>query len=341
MQPNIDYYRVRAGGMKVYDVQYSLASNGNSPYLGKTVSLKGFVTASTKPYDLGYLYIQDADGGPWSGIWCVGSGITQMLREEEVQVSGLVEETYGMTRINVSTISRTGGRRAIVPTILNPSDSASKVNFGWEAHEGCYVRLQDPNQAKLYVSSPNLNFGDYAVSQNVGAGYWRRTMVMAGRQSATAFGSLYVQLVSDLRYDTVDGEMFVDPILVSDTMNMDALEGILFYGFSNFRVLPRNNDDFVGINVSLDSTALVRSTVGLPALEAASLLAYPNPTADLLQLDGPAGTWVLRDLQGRQIMQGRRDEGPGQVDLSELASGAYLLTMDSGGLRTTYRVVKQ
>jgi hypothetical protein len=341
VQPNTDYYRVRAGGMKVYDVQYSLASNGNSPYLGKTVSLKGFVTASTKPYDLGYLYIQDADGGPWSGIWCVGSGITQMLREEEVQVTGLVEEYFGMTRINVSTISRTGGRRAIVPTILNPSDSASKVNFGWEANEGCYVRLQDPNQAKLYVSNTNLNFGDFAVSQNVGAGYWRRTMVMAGRQSATAFGSLYVQLVSDLRYDTVDGEMFVDPILVSDTMNMDALEGILFYGFSNYRVLPRNNDDFVGINVALDSTALVRSTVGMPALEAASLLAYPNPTADHLQLDGPAGTWVLRDLQGRQIMQGRRDQGPSQVDLSPLASGAYLLTMDSGGLRTTYRVVKQ
>ena len=203
------------------------------------------------------------------------------------------------------------------------------------------MRLQDPNQAKLYVSSPNLNFGDYAVSQNVGAGYWRRTMVMAGRQSATAFGSLYVQLVSDLRYDTVDGEMFVDPILVSDTMNMDALEGILFYGFSNYRVLPRNNDDFVGINVALDSTALVRSTVGLPALEPASLWAYPNPTADHLQLDGPAGTWVLRDLQGRPIMQGRWDQGPSQVDLSSLASGVYLLTMDSGGLRTTYRVVKQ
>jgi len=40
-------------------------------------------------------------------------------------------------------------------------------------------------------------------------------------------------------------------------------------------------------------------------------------------------------------MQGSRDQGPSQVDLSPLASGAYLLTMDSGGLRTTYRVVKQ
>ena len=339
-QPNTDYYSVRAGGMKVYDVQYSLASNGNSPYLGKTVSLKGFVTASTKPYDLGYLYIQDADGGPWSGIWCVGSGITQMLREEEVQLTGLVEETFGMTRINVSTISRTGGRRAIVPTILNPSDSASKVNFGWEAHEGCYVRLQDPNQAKLYVSSPNLNFGDFAVSQNVGAGYWRRTMVMAGRQSATAFGSLYVQLVSDLRYDTVDGEMFVDPILVSDTMNMDALEGILFYGFSNYRVLPRNNDDFVGINVALDSTALVQSTVGLPVCGVPSVTVFPNPTANILVLEGSDAVYTLLDLQGRVVLHGRHKEGRNELDLSGLASGNYLLRVEHALGATTYRVSK-
>ncbi|MEN9431689.1 MAG: hypothetical protein RL206_608, partial [Bacteroidota bacterium] len=71
-QPNFDYYTVRTGGMKVYDIQYSLASNGNSPFLGQNVTVKGIVTASTKPYDLGYLYIQDANGGPWSGIWCAG-----------------------------------------------------------------------------------------------------------------------------------------------------------------------------------------------------------------------------------------------------------------------------
>jgi predicted extracellular nuclease len=340
-QPNVDYYTVRAGGMKVYDVQYTQASNGNSPYLGKTVTLKGFVTASTKPYDLGYLYIQDADGGPWSGIWCVGSGITQFFREEEVQVTGLVEEYFGMTRLNVSTISRTGQRRVLTASVLNPSDSASKWNWGWEAHEGCYVRLQDPNAAKLRITNPNLGFGDYAVSQAPGAGYWRRTLVMAGRQSATAFGSLYVQLVSDLQYDTIDGEMMVDPIQTSDTMTMDAVEGILFYGFSNFRVLPRNNDDFVGINVNLDSTALPKSTVGIAEASGSMLRSYPNPTEDVLVLDGPAGAWVLRDLQGRAVMQGRRNAGSSQIDLSALAAGTYLLTLDAEGRRQTYRVVKR
>ena len=339
-QPNFDYYTVRAGGMKVYDIQYSLASNGNSPFLGQNVTVKGIVTASTKPYDLGYLYIQDANGGPWSGIWCAGSGITQFFREEEVLVSGTVEEYFGMTRLNVSSVSRTGNRQVPVPTVLNPSDSASKANWGWEQHEGCYVRLEDPNQAKLYVSNTNLGFGDFAVSQNMGASYWNRTLVMTGRQSNTAYGSLYVQMVTDMRYDTIDGEMFVDPIVVSDTMNMDAVEGILFYGFSNFRVLPRNNDDFVGINISLDSTALPQSTVGLPVSGVPSVMVFPNPTANILVVEGSDAVYTLLDLQGRVVLQGRHKDGRNELDLSGLASGNYLLRVEHALGATTYRVSK-
>lgn len=340
-QPNFDYYTVRVGGMKIYDIQYSLLSNGNSPYLGQNVTVKGIVTASTKPYDLGYLYIQDANGGPWSGIWCAGSGITQFFREEEVMVSGTVEEYYGMTRLNVSSVSRTGNRQVPVPTVLNPSDSASKANWGWEQHEGCYVRLEDPNQAKLYVSNANLGFGDFAISQNVGASYWNRTLVMAGRQSNTAYGSLYVQMVTDLRYDTIDGEMFVDPIVVSDTMNMDAVEGILFYGFSNFRLLPRNNDDFVGINIALDSTALPQSTVGLQVCGVTGVMVFPNPTANFLVLDGSAAVYTLLDLQGRTVLHGRHEEGRSELDLSGIASGNYLLRVEHALGATTYRVSKQ
>jgi hypothetical protein len=58
-------------------------------------------------------------------------------------------------------------------------------------------------------------------------------------------------------------------------------------------------------------------------------------------LDGPAGAWVLRDLHGRAVMQGRRNAGSSQIDLSALAAGTYLLTLDAEGRRQTYRVVKR
>ena len=150
-----------------------------------------------------------------------------------------------------------------VASMVNPSDSAEKWGYAWEKWEGCLIRLEDPAQQPLVISQTNLGFGDYAVSNQPNAGYWNRALVLAGRQSATSFSSLYVQLVTNLAYDTLDGSMEVSPIVVSDTMSMTAVEGICFYGFSNYRVLPRNNDDFIGINVALDSTDLPQSTVGM------------------------------------------------------------------------------
>jgi hypothetical protein len=40
-------------------------------------------------------------------------------------------------------------------------------------------------------------------------------------------------------------------------------------------------------------------------------------------------------------MQGRRNAGSSQIDLSALAAGTYLLTLDAEGRRQTYRVVKR
>ena len=340
VQPNVDYYTVRANGAIIQDIQYSLASNGNSPYNTQNVTVTGVVTASTKQHDLGFLYIQDEGGGPWSGIWCVGSGITQFFREEEVQVTGTVEEYYGMTRLNVASISKTGNRIMPVASVVNPSDSAEKYGYAWEQWEGCYVRLEDPSQQPLVVAQTNLGFGDYAVSNTANAGYWNRALVLAGRQSATSFSSLFVQLITDPIYDTLDGMMEVSPIVVSDTMSMTAVEGICFYGFNNFRVIPRNNDDFIGINVTLDSTDLPQSSVGLTHPEALSLRAYPNPASDLLTLEAPIGSqYTLWDALGRPMASGKTQFATTDISTTSVSRGAYLLEVQSGDRRQVVRII--
>ena len=128
--PNVEFYTVRDNGMMVYDIQYTLNPNGNSPLAGQEVTVKGIVTSSTKIGDLGYLYIQDETGSAWSGIWCVGIGLNTYYRNEEVEITGVVEEYYGMTRLNVTSSSKTGNLGTVAPTILDPSDSASYANFG-------------------------------------------------------------------------------------------------------------------------------------------------------------------------------------------------------------------
>ena len=148
-----------------------------------------------------------------------------------------------------------------------------------------------------------------------------------------------MQLVTNAAYDTLDGSMEVTPIVVSDTMNMDAVEGICFYGFSNFRVLPRNNDDFIGINVSLDTTDLPQSTVGIQHPDALQVKAYPNPGRETLVVEAEAGsTYQLVDAMGRPVAEGTLSQNRNTLALGHLGRGTYLLVVEKHGQRQVLRI---
>jgi len=326
--PNVEFYTVRDNGMMVYDIQYTLNPNGSSPLAGQEVTVKGIVTSSTKIGDLGYLYIQDETGSAWSGIWCVGIGLNTYYRNEEVEITGVVEEYYGMTRLNVTSSSKTGNLGTVAPTILDPSDSASYANFGWEPYEGVYVRYELP-AGQLAISQTNLGFGDWAVSSSNTADVSHSGRVLAGRQSTTAYSSLDAQLVTDTIYGSLDGEMNVSPIVVSDTMTFDAIEGILFYGFSNYRLVPRNNNDFIGANLTLDSVYVPTSPLNIVELGQSTWTYYPNPVRDLLNVEATtSGTVQLFNAQGR-IVHATDFNAQTRIDVSALPTGMYILKLQS------------
>jgi len=322
--PNFDFYTVRDNGLIIPDIQFTYNSNGASPLDGVEVTVKGIVTASTKIGDLGFLYIQDETATSWAGIWCVGIGLNTYYRNEEVEVTGFVEEYYGMTRLNVTSSSKTGNLGSVTPLVLDPSDSASYANYGWEPYESMLVRYEDPNSSPLYVSLPNLGFGDYGVSNSATAPVWSSGRVLAGRQSSTAYSSLNVQLVTDTSYANQDGEMDVTPIVVDNTMTFDAIDGILFYGFGNYRLLPRNNNDFMNPSVTLDSISVPTSPIGLDEWASMNLKAFPNPSNDWMQLEsqGP-GTWSIYSIHGQQVLEFQTD-GSLRISTLKLETGSYV-----------------
>lgn len=328
-EPNFEYYFVRDGGLQIFDIQFSLDGSGNSPLVGQTVTFRGIVTASTKRHDLGYLYVQDQGGSAWSGIWCVGAGISNYFRDEEVIVTGQVAESFGMTQIIVSNIQLTGNRATIAPTVIDPTDSVAQANFGWEKYEGVLVEYRLSGGQRLTINETNMGFGDYSVSDQVGASRATSGRILAGRQSSSSQSSLYVQLVTDSIYETLDGEMEVSPIEVADTMTMDAVRGVLFYGFSNYRLLPRNNDDFIGININLDSTDLPTSQISVVEWTRTELVkAYPNPTSDILNVELENGTIAairLVDLTGRIVREIHPSSARVELNLSDLNGGAYIM----------------
>ena len=345
VDPNVEHYFVRDNGLKIFDVQFTLNPTGSSSYEGEEVTVTGIVTASTKQHDLGYLYLQDEGGSEWSGIWCVGIGLSTFFRDEEVTVKGTVEENFGMTRINVSQASKTGNKGVVTPTVVDPTDSAGYANFGWEKWEGVLVRYEHPQAGQqLQISQQNLGFGDYAVGASDNAPLSKSGRILAGRQSSTSSSSLYVQLVTDTSYATQDGFMNVPAIAVSDTMKMDAIEGVLFYGFSNFRLLPRNNDDFININVPLDSTNLPTSPIAIKEFEGVNgLRMYPNPTSDRITIafdEAVAFTARIFDLNGKLIQQEKAKQSI-TFSLGSLPAGMYLIGLENeAGAVHFARIVK-
>ena len=322
--PNFDFYTVRDNGLIIPDIQFTYNSNGASPLNGIEVTVKGIVTASTKIGDLGFLYIQDETATSWAGIWCVGIGLNSYYRNEEVEVTGFVEEYYGMTRLNVTASSKTGNLGTITPVVLDPTDSAGYANYGWEPYESMLVRYEGSMSTPLYVSLPNLGFGDYGVSNSATASIWNSGRVLAGRQSSTAYSSLNVQLVTDTSYANQDGEMDVTPIVVDNTMTFDAIDGILFYGFGNYRLLPRNNNDFTNPSVTLDSISVPTSPIGIDEWAFLNLKLYPNPSNDWMQLESKgAGTWSLYSIHGQHVSE-FQTTGSLRISTLKFETGTYI-----------------
>ena len=325
------HYTVRDGGMVIPDVQFAL-DNGNSPYVGRQVTVTGVVTACTKDQDLGYVYIQDPNFNEWSGLWITGSGLFDLFRDEEVTATGIIEETFGFTRMIGATVSKTGKLdSSIVPVVLNPSDPNIVNRQHMERYEGMLVSFQNPN-GKVVISNPNVSFGDYLIATEPTntTNATNAFMAQAGRQSNNAFTSLWVQLVTDTSFATNLGTMNVPPIATSDTMTFDAIQGIIYFGFNNFRVLPRANDDIIGANFPLlPVTDRPKSTINVIEYDmAANIKAYPNPANDFLRIEiGDIHNYSLYifDATGRLVLESKDINGFKEISLNGLKSGMYVL----------------
>lgn len=346
--PNTAAIYVRDNGLSIMDVQKPIpGSNGDSPFEDQRVTVKGFVTAGFKNCDLGYVYIQDSSATEYAGIALRGTlDINDLNRNEYVEVKGQVQESFGFTQLLVDTINRLGSGFEIEPIELSPADSSEINNY--EKYESMLLKYAGPLGADLHVTVPNLGNGEYAVSTNpnfINDGNSRR--ILAGRQNGTfAQSSLYVQLVADARYDTVDKPMFYDPIVTSDTITLKSVTGILWYAFGDFKLTPRNNNDFVGLNVQLDTSGTcapaVFSTTEVEVRGQVSL--YPNPATDHLSIETSADEITVKvyDLKGTLLTSVTNErQGNISLDLSRFKAGLYLVQVssDSPAVGGTYKVV--
>ena len=196
--------------VSIHDIQYVAdpATSDASPYSGQNVYVEGIVTAA--PGELGSraLVIEDAAGGPWSGLYVYDSGNFSSLsaiRGDLLRVFGKVTEYNGMTELQYTSAEvLSTGNSVPTATVVNSGDFVNAATA--EQWESVLIEFQNAT-----VTNENLGYGEWAFDDGSGA---TRADDMGSFTYAPALGDYY-----------------------------DFLRGIGWYSYGNYKLEPRDDAD--------------------------------------------------------------------------------------------------
>ncbi len=341
--PYFNHYSVRDNGLRIFDIQYSGNGTGESVFEGQTVTVRGFITSARRDCDLEYVYMQDPNDTIFAGIALIpNQDLDNVYRDQEISVTGQVQETFGVTYLNVDNYVGLNNSQSIAPVVIDPSDP----NLDMEMYEGMLISLQNPNGGQVFVSDEDAGFGEYRIANDASFGSSQSTRVLAGRQDGTrATSSLYVSLISDSSYVTNNGALQVPAVITQNGMSMDAMNGVLWYSFGNYKLLPRNNFDIVNLSTALDTTNCnIPTNVGINENLVGEVAIYPNPAnyvVNVVNTNNEPVEVALFDLNGRKVLETEKAQSVQILNVSNLVPGVYILKASdlNGEFVKTHKVV--
>jgi len=134
--------------------EYTISELQSELYTGEGVTTSGVVTAV---YGASNLFTMQDGSGPNSGIWVSGAGVAL---GDEVEVDGVVVETYTLTQINSENITiLTSGNALPNPEVL------STLAAGDEQWEGVLVQVT----GEVPLGGGDVGFGEWSVDDASGA----------------------------------------------------------------------------------------------------------------------------------------------------------------------------
>ena len=328
------FYLVLNRPLIIKDAQYSPFGGGYSAYNGYRISLTGVVTSdssdvkgfgSSSPLKI---YMQDGTG-PWSGIQIgtagtMGTQVLNLHRGDEVTVSGVIREDFDVTKIDTLTsisVVSTGNALPEAEVLTTGTIGTSGNNvIGKEEWESVLVQYNNVTIISLSADGTS-NFGEIFVNDGSG----------------------------NTRVELEDGNHFYQngtrperPILVEINSTFDAIKGVLYYSFSNYKLIPRKNDDFV--NYATD----VKVENVLPK-EYSISQNYPNPfnpstTISYALPNSEMVTIRVYNLLGqvvRTLVNQNQSAGTHTISFKadDLTSGIYFYSIQAGSFNQVKKMM--
>ncbi len=248
----------------VYEIQYTMDSSGDSPFMDQTVQTGGIVTAVSGS---GY-YIQ-AGTGAFSGLYVYDSGNTVTIGDS-VTLSGTVVEYYNLTELsNVAGFNiESSGNTLPAATELNTNEVAD------ESYEGVLVEVTGA------VSNADAGFGMFELNDNSGPVLVDDVMY---QHVATLAEVLNVTGVVDYSFS----EWKILPRTTSDVVVMTGIEE----SNVDFTISPNPVVDFVNVNTTSSNSIMEVYAITGELISSFELNGFNN-RVDLSTL--ASGTYIVK-----------------------------------------------
>jgi len=322
------FYLVLNRPLTIQDVEYSPFGGGYGGYTNYRVTVSGIVTADTSDFQGDgnqvprRAVIQNGEG-PWSGLQVSGLMADQLRRGQDVTISGLIMEANGTTKIDsiTSVVLNSSNNALPAPHYILTSDIGTLANGTLvpEQWENVYVAYKDVKVTNENadgnpgpLATGNNNYGEILIADTSHVN--TRVELQEGNHPYhNLWDSALVNIPGNIRLKAGD--------------KFSELRGVLYYAFSNYKLVPRKTDDFVGYVQDVKDNNL--STVNSYKLNQN----YPNPFNPTTNISYtiPQNGFVsikVYNILGREVkslvnQEQRAGSYNISFDASRLSSGVY------------------
>jgi hypothetical protein len=322
------FYLVLNRPLTIQDAQYSPFGSGFSAFNNYRIQLQGIVTADTSDLP-GFgttplrVYMQNGEG-PWSGIQIgtlgtSGTSVLNLKTGDNITVEGVILESFNVTKIDSVSFLNLNSSNNSLPNAQSLTTGEMGTGDGvvdkekWES-----VLIKYSN---VLVDSTNAdgasNFGEMFVDD--GSGHTRVELQDGNHKYHNDWD---INLINDPNLVQIHkGDRFTE------------LSGIMYFSFSNYKLAPRKDDDFVGYlpnGIENENNLPIHYSLNQN---------YPNPfnPATTISYSIPkAGDVSLKIFnvlgqEVRSLINEYQNAGTYKVsfDASSLTSGVYFYSLSS------------